>query len=64
MDVSIILKVAGVGILVTVANSILSKTGRHEQSVFCTVAGMITVLLMLIGEIDRLFNLIKGTFGL
>ncbi len=64
MDVSIILKIAGVGLLVTVANSILSKTGRDEQSVYCTLAGMIIVLIMLIGEINGLFSLIKGTFGL
>lgn len=64
MDVSIILKIAGVGILVTVTNNILSKSGRDEQSIFCTLAGIIIVLLMLIGEIDRLFTLVRGTFGL
>ena len=64
MDVSIILKIAGIGILVTVTNNILSKSGRDEQSIFCTLAGIIIVLLMLIGEIDRLFKLVQSTFGL
>ena len=64
MDVSIILKIAGVGILVTVTNTILSKSGRDEQSIFCTVAGIIIVLLMLIGEIKSLMTMITSTFGL
>lgn len=64
MDVSIILKIAGVGILVTVTNTILTKSGRDEQSVFCTVAGIIIVLLMLVGEIEKLFTLVRITFGL
>ena len=64
MDVSIILKIAGVGILVSVTNSILSKSGRDEQSIYCTVAGIIIVLVMLVGEIDRLLTLVRGTFGL
>jgi len=64
MDVAIILKIAGVGILVTVTNTILTKSGRDEQSVFCTVAGIIIVLLMLVGEIEKLFTLVRITFGL
>ncbi len=64
MDVSLILRIAGVGILVTVANTILSKSGRDEQSVFVTVAGIIIVLLMLINEIDKLFSSVRSVFGL
>lgn len=64
MDVGIILKIAGIGLLVSVTNNILSKCGRDEQSVFCTIAGIIIVLLMLISEIDSLFAIIKSTFGL
>lgn len=64
MDVSLILRIAGIGILVTVANSILSKSGRDEQAVFCTLAGVIIVLLMLIQEIDKLFSSVRGIFGL
>lgn len=58
------MKIAGVGILVSVANNILSKSGRDEQAVFCTIAGVIIVLLMLVGEIDRLFSSVRTIFGL
>ena len=64
MDVTLILRIAGVGILVTVANSILSKSGRDEQTVFVTVAGIITVLLLLVGEIGKLFMSVRNIFGL
>lgn len=64
MDVTLIMRIAGVGILVSAANSILSKSGRDEQSVFVTISGIIIVLLMLIGEIDRLFSSVRGIFGL
>ena len=64
MDVSIILKIAGIGLLVSVTNNILSKSGRDEQSTFCTIAGIIIVLIMLVGEIDSLFTLVRGTFGI
>lgn len=64
MDVSLIMRIAGIGILVSVANNILSKSGRDEQSVFVTIAGIIIVLLMLVGEIDRLFDTVRSVFGL
>ncbi len=64
MDVGLILRIAGVGILITVTNNILSKSGRDEQATFCTIAGVIIVLLMLVGEIEKLFNSVRGIFGL
>ena len=64
MDVTLILRIAGVGILVSVAGNILSKSGRDEQAVFVTIAGIIIVLLMLVGEIDRLFTSVRSIFGL
>ena len=64
MDVTLILRIAGVGILVSVACNILSKSSRDEQSVFVTIAGIIIVLLMLGGEIDRLFTSVRNIFGL
>ena len=64
MDVSLIMRIAGIGILVTVTNSILSKSGRDEQSLFVTIAGIIIVLLMLVGEIDKLFTGVRNIFGL
>ncbi len=64
MDVSLIMKIAGIGILVSVANTILSKSGRDEQAVFCTIAGVVIVLLMLVTEIDRLFESVRAIFSL
>ena len=63
MDIAIILKVAGVGILVSAAAQILSKSGRDEQSVLVTVAGIVVVLIMLVGEIEKLFELVCSVFG-
>lgn len=64
MDVSLILKIAGVGILVSVASQILSKAGREEQAMFVTIAGIVIVLLFLVGEIERLFETVKNLFGI
>ncbi|MBE6682270.1 MAG: stage III sporulation protein AC [Ruminococcaceae bacterium] len=64
MDVGLILKIAGIGFLVTVTNMILSKAGRDEQSIFCTLAGIILVLIVLMGEIEKLISLVTSTFGL
>ncbi len=63
MDIAVILKVAGVGILVSVASQILQKSGRDEQAMFVTVAGIVVVFLMLIEEIDKLFMLVRSVFG-
>ncbi len=64
MDISLIIKVAGIGILVAVASQILSKTGRDEQAMFVTIAGIITALMLLISEIRALFDLIGSVFGM
>ena len=63
MDIGLILKVAGVGILVSAAAQILSKSGRDEQSMLVTIAGIIVVLIMLVGEIEKLFELVISVFG-
>ena len=63
LDIGLILKVAGVGILVSAAAQILSKSGREEQSMLVTVAGIIVVLIMLVGEIEKLFMLVCSVFG-
>ena len=64
MDVSFILKIAGIGIIVSVATQILGKYGRDEQSTLVTLAGIIVVLLMLVGKMKELFTLIGSVFGL
>lgn len=63
MDVSLILKIAGVGVLVSAASSILNKSGRDEQATFVTLAGIIVVLLMLVGELGTLFDTVQSVFG-
>ncbi len=63
MDVSLILKVAGVGVLVSIASSILNKSGRDEQAMLVTVAGIIVVMLMLVGEMGELFTSVQSIFG-
>ena len=64
MEIALLLKVVGVGILVAVANQILSKTGRDELATWITVAGIVLVLLMLIGQIGQLFESIRTLFGI
>ena len=63
MDVSLVLKVAGVGMLVTVAAQILGKAGRDEQAMLVSLAGMIIVLLMLVEEIGTLIAEVRTVFG-
>ena len=63
MDISLIIKVAGVGILVSVASQILSKSGRDEQSMLVTITGIVVVLLLLVDEIALLFDRICTVFG-
>ena len=64
MDISLILKIAGVGILVAVASQILNKTGRDEQATFVTIAGIIVALMLLISQIKELFDLVTSVFGI
>ena len=63
MDISLIIKVAGIGILVSVASQILSKSGRDEQSMLVTLSGIVVVLLLLVDEIALLFDRICAVFG-
>ena len=64
MDISLIVKMAGIGILVAVASQILSKTGRDDQAMFVTLAGIIVALILLVSQIRELFDLIGSVFGI
>ncbi len=64
MDISLILKTVGVGLIVTVATQILTRAGRDDQAMLVSVVGVVVVLLMLTSEINNLFDTIKNTFGL
>ncbi|MBO5845008.1 MAG: stage III sporulation protein AC [Clostridia bacterium] len=63
MDVTLILKIAGVGILVSAVSAILNKSGRDEQATLVTVAGIVIVMLMLVGEIGELVDTVRSVFG-
>ena len=64
MDETLIFKVAAIGILVAVLNQLLIRSGREEQAMMTTLAGLIVVMMILIREISAMFQLIKQTFGL
>ena len=64
MDIGLIIKVAGIGMLVSFSSQMLSKSGRDEQATFVGIAGVIVVLAILVGEIGELFLVIKSVFGL
>jgi stage III sporulation protein AC len=63
MEVALILKVAGIGITVSIAYQLLSKYGRDEQAVLVSLAGIIIVMLMLTDKIGSLFGSVRNVFG-
>ena len=64
MDVDLIFKIAAVGILVAVLNLVVARSGREEQAMMTTLAGLVVVLMMLVRQISDLFDLIKSLFSL
>ena len=64
MYVDLIFKIAAVGILVAVLNLVLARSGREEQAMMTTLAGLVVVLMMLVRQISDLFDLIKSLFSL
>lgn len=64
MEVSFILKIAGVGLIVAVINHFLSKTGREDHVGFVSLAGVLIVLFVLISKLGELINVIEGVFGI
>ncbi|MBQ3195880.1 MAG: stage III sporulation protein AC [Clostridia bacterium] len=64
MNISLVLKVAGIGLIVSVAHQVLSKSGRDEQAALVTVAGVVIAMLMLTQEIASLLQSIKNAFGI
>ena len=63
MDVDLIFKIAAIGIIVSVLNQLLDRSGREEQGLMVSLAGLVVVLVMLVYEISDLFKLIKTLFG-
>ena len=64
MDVDLIFKIAAIGILVAVLNQLLVRSGREEQAMMTTLAGLVVVLMMVVQEIASLFDLVKDLFRL
>lgn len=63
MDVDLIFKIAGMGIIVAVLSQLLKRAERDEQALMITIAGLVVVMLMLVNEIAILFDTVKSVFG-
>ncbi len=64
MNIDLLLKIAGVGILVAVLHQILTKAGRDDQAMMTTLAGMVIVLTIVVKEISSLFETVRTVFNL
>lgn len=64
MDVDLIFKIAAIGIIVSILNQVLSRSGREEQATMTTLTGLVVVLIMVAQKIAELFDLVKSLFGL
>lgn len=64
MEIDFIFKVAGIGIIVAVLNQLLTRSGREDQAMLTTLAGLVVVLVMVVTEIGNLFSTVKSVFGL
>ena len=64
MDVDMIFKIAAIGIIVAILNQLLIRSGREEQALLTTIAGLVVALMMILTQISDLFTAVKNTFGL
>ena len=64
MEIDLIFKIAGTGIIVAVLNLVLKRAEREEQAMMTTLAGLVVVLMMLVQQISDLFDLVKTLFSL
>lgn len=64
MDVTLVLKAAGVGLIVSVVYMILAKSGREEQALLVSLTGVVIVLLLIVREIGELLDTIRSIFGI
>ena len=64
MDVDLIFKIAAIGIIVAVLHQVLPRSGREEQAMMVTLAGIVVVLMIVVQEISSLFETVKSVFGL
>lgn len=64
MNIDLVFKIAAVGIIVAILNSLLAKSGRDEQALMVTIAGLVVVLLVIAKEIFALFETLKSLFNI
>ena len=64
MDVNFIFKIAAIGIIISVLNTVLVRSGRDDQAMLTTLAGIVVVLMMIIPQISELFSTVKSLFDL
>lgn len=64
MEINLILKIAGIGMLISLVAQILNKSGRDEQGLMLIISGMVVVFLLLVGELESLLEKIKDVFEL
>lgn len=62
MDIDLIFKIAAVGIIVSILNQVLTRSGRDEQATMTTLAGLVVVLMIVVQKISDLFSLVKTLF--
>lgn len=63
MEIDLIFKIAAIGIIVSILNQVLSKSGREEQATLTTLAGLVVVLMIIAQKISDLFDLVKSLFN-
>ena len=64
MEIDLIFKIAAIGIIVSILNQVLSRSGREEQATMTTLTGLVVVLMIVAQKIAELFELVKNLFGL
>ena len=64
MEIDLIFKIAAIGIIVSILNQVLARSGREEQATMTSLAGLVVVLMMIVTEISTLFDTIKSVFNL
>jgi len=64
MDIDLIFKIAAIGIIVSILNQVLARSGREEQATMTTITGLVVVLMIVAQKISELFELVKTLFEL
>jgi stage III sporulation protein AC len=62
MDIDLVFKIAAIGIIVSILNQVLARSGREEQATMTTLAGLVVVLMMIAQKVAELFDLVKALF--